>query len=298
MKILIVTGGSSSERKISLISAKAVKEALEENRHKVKLFDYKKGFINLKKIIPKFDVIFPVLHGEEGEGGELQKFLSKTEKPFVGGDWKGFRKGWYKIPFKRFCDKNNIPTPIWKLVKQRRDIVKFGFPCVLKASNGGSSLEVVMIPKKNDLKKTKVNKLLKSKMPLFVEKLIKGVDITISVLGDQALPVIEIVPPENEWFSYENKYSSETKEIPFAPSIAQDLQKKAQAAAIMIHKELNLGHFSRIDFIVSDTTIYAIDVNTIPGMTPKSLFPKAAQAVGLNFPKLVQRLAEMARDQK
>ena len=92
MKVLIITGGSSSERRISLMSAKEVKKGLEEFKHKVKLFDFKKGYQNLKKIVKDFDVIFPVIHGEEGEGGNLQRFLSNLGKPFVGGDPKGFKK--------------------------------------------------------------------------------------------------------------------------------------------------------------------------------------------------------------
>lgn len=292
MKVLIITGGSSSERKISLISAKVVKDALEKNGHKVKLFDLKSGYKKLSKVSQDFGVIFPVLHGEEGEGGDLQKFLSKSGKPFVGGDWKGFKEGWYKIPFKEFCEKNKIPTAPWKIVNKKEDITSFGFPCVLKASNGGSSKEVVLLHFKNDLRKC--SKLLKSRIPLFVEKFISGIEVTVGILRDKALPVIEIIPPKGEWFSYKNKYSDKTKELPFAPSVSPEMQKRVQNIALQIHKKLRLGHISRVDFIVSDNIPYAFDLNTIPGMTLKSLFPKAAQAAGISFPKLVEKLINLA----
>lgn len=110
MKILIVTGGNSSERDISLLSAKGVGEALQAKKYQVKTFDFKNGFAELKKIVQCYDVVFPVLHGEEGEGGKLQKLLFKMGKPYVGGSYEGYQQGWHKIPFKKFCDKNKITT--------------------------------------------------------------------------------------------------------------------------------------------------------------------------------------------
>lgn len=292
MKVLIITGGTSSERKISFVSAKAVKKALEESSYQVKLFDLKKGYPALKKIIPSFDVIFPVIHGEEGEGGKLHQFLSKQGKPFVGGDWRGFKKGWYKIPFKNFCYENNIPTSPWKKVKTREDITKFGFPSVLKSSSGGSSREVVILKSKADLKKA--NKLINSNLSLFVEKFLPGIEVTVGILGNKALPVVEIVPPEGDWFDYKNKYSGASKEIPGAPSLNPEIQKEVQKIALRIHQSLKLGHYSRIDFIVSSKEICVLEVNTIPGLTSESLLPKAAQAAGISFPQFMDKLINMA----
>lgn len=298
MKILVVTGGISSERKISLISAKAVKKALEENNHRVKLYDLKKGYTSLKKISQKFDVIFPVLHGEEGEGGKLHKFLSTLGKPFIGGDWKSFQKGWYKISFKNFCDQNNILTPEWKqlsLTRHSESILDFGFPSVLKASSGGSSREVVILKSKQDLKKNEYKKLLNSNLDLLVERFIPGVEVTVGIIGDQALPVLEIIPPAGGWFDYKNKYSGTTKEIPFAPSVKKEIQTRLQQIALKIHRLLNLGHYCRVDFIVSaDGKPYVLEINTIPGLTPESLLPKAAEAAGISFPEFVEKLINMA----
>ena len=169
MKVLIITGGTSSERRISFMSAGQVRNALIEVKHQAVLFDLKKGHQQLKKIAKKFDVIFPVIHGEEGEGGSLQEFLASQGIPCVGGDWEGYKKSWYKIPFKRFCDKNNIPTSSWKKVKIKEDILKFGFPSVLKSSAGGSSREVVVMNSIRELRGYLCKKLLKSNLPLFVK---------------------------------------------------------------------------------------------------------------------------------
>lgn len=294
MRVLIITGGSSSERKISLLSAGQVKRGLEESGHKVKFFDLKKGFIELKKNSKNFDVAFPVLHGEEGEGGKLQRFLTLLKIPFVGGSPGGFKKGWYKISFKKFCKKNNIPTAPWKKVKNTRDILKFGFPSVLKSDNGGSSREVVILKSKIDLNNSLCQKLLKSHFKLFTEKYLPGIEVTVSILQNRALPVIEIIPPEGGWFDYKNKYSGATKEIPHAPSVSAAQRLLVQKIALKIHSSLNLGHLSRIDFIISDGKPFCLEINTIPGLTAESLFPKAAAAVGIPFPKLMDKLVNMA----
>lgn len=314
MKVLIISGGDSSERKISLISAKEVKKALEENNFKVKIFDLRKGYQKLNKASANFDVIFPVIHGEEGEGGKLHKFLKTLNKPYIGGDWRSFKKGWYKISFKKFCELNNIPTSKWKIlashlkgVKLIREIIEFGFPSVLKANSGGSSKEVVMLKNKEDLKGFNFLNLIKSDTKLFVERFLPGIEVTVGIVGNKALPVIEIVPPKNGWFDYKNKYSGKTQKTADAPSLTESQRKKVQEVALKIHSLLKLGDYSRIDFIVTSTSSshmssgngfepYALEANTIPGMTAESLLPKAAKAAGISFPNLVKKLVEMALD--
>lgn len=296
MNILIVTGGSSSERKISVASAKAVKEACKENSFKAKLFDLKKGYRQLKEVAYHFDLIFPVLHGEEGEGGTLQKFLLSLKRPFIGGSWKGYRTGWYKIAFKKYCDKNQLPTAKWKIIKDVPDIIKFGFPSVLKTSNGGSSREVAILQNEKDLKKPIVKHILSLSQPVFVEQFVEGVEITVAVLNGEALPVVEIIPPEGKWFDYQSKYSGATRELPNAPSLNSSIRRHAQLLAEKIHKDHSLGHMSRIDMIVKNNQIFLLEVNTIPGMTAESLLPKAAQAAGLSFSKLIKKLIYLSAD--
>ncbi len=290
MKVLIITGGNSSERKISLISAKAVKEALTANGYKVHSFDLRQGFTKLKSLITKFDLIFPVLHGEEGEGGSLQQFLSKQQKPFVGGSPEGFKTGWYKLSFKKFCKKNNILTSRWKRVKVLSDIANFGFPCVLKSSVGGSSKEVIIIRDKQILNSQSVQRLLLAHQDLFVEEFLPGIEVTVGILHNQALPVLEIIPPADGWFDYTNKYSGQTQEIPFAPSVDQDMQERVQQIATYIHSNLQLGSFSRIDFIISQNQPFVLEVNTIPGLTHESLLPNAAKAAGYSYSDLIIKL--------
>lgn len=296
MNILLITGGDSSERVISLKSAKQVKKALAGNGYKVYVYDVKKGYAPLKKLVRKFDVIFPVLHGEEGEGGGLHKFLSSFKTPIVGSrNWRAFKKAWYKISFKKFCVRNNISTAPWKIVKSEKDIARFGFPSVLKGSSGGSSKEVVILTSKKDLQKYSSKKIVNSRLPIFVERFLNGVEVTVGVLNNKAFPILEIVPPEGQWFDYKNKYLPTTKELVNAPSLSELTRKEVQKIALSIHKKLDLGSYSRLDFIVSGRDIYVLEVNTIPGLTENSLLPKAASAAGINFKKFVKILVESAK---
>ncbi|MCL6096526.1 MAG: ATP-grasp domain-containing protein [Patescibacteria group bacterium] len=299
MRILVVSGGNSSERNISLTSAKNVSKALKNLGYKTKTYDLKQGYEPLKKIAGSFDVLFPVLHGEEGEGGKLHKFLSKLGKPIVGTrNFKGMQKGWYKIPFKKFCDRNEILTPKWKAINSEKDVLNFTLNrpkgCVLKSSSGGSSLEVFIITSKKDLKKKACQKILHLKAPLFVEEYLLGIEATVGILNNKALPVMEIVPPKGEWFSYKNKYGL-SKEIPNAPDLDEKMKKKLQDIALKIHKHFELGSYSRIDFIVYKNRPYVLELNTIPGLTEESLFPKIAKSTGIkSFEEFIKILVENA----
>lgn len=295
MKILLITGGDSSEREVSLSSTKNVEKALIENGHDVKLYDLNQGYEHLADLSKEFEVLFPVLHGEEGEGGKLHKFLNELRKPVVGTkNYQGLEAAWYKIPFKKYCDENGIPTADWKEIKAKSDIVEFGFPCVLKASGGGSSREVSILKSESDLELEATRELLAMRKDLFVERYLPGTEATVGILNGEALPLIEIVPPVGEWFSYDNKYTPKTKEIPFAPSINQQIQKEIQEISVRVHNHFNLGSCSRMDFIISNGKPYILEVNTIPGLTSESLLPKAAKTAGMSFNEFIEELVKKA----
>lgn len=295
MKVLLITGGNSSERAVSLNSAKNVEKALIENGHEVFVYDLRMKYEPLIEISKDFDVLFPVLHGEEGEGGKLHEFLAKLNKPIVGTrNYKGLHDAWYKIPFKEFCDKNRIRTAGWKRIKSENDILKFGFPCVVKTSSGGSSLEVFILKSEREFNRYKKKILLYK--DLFVEKYIEGTEITVGILNNKALSVLEIIPPDGEWFSYKNKYAEGTKEIPDAPSVTYKNRKAAQEAALKIHTNFALGSYSRTDFIVDKSdNLFALEINTIPGLTEGSLIPKEANAGGFSFNEFIESLVKSAK---
>lgn len=288
---MVITGGNSSERPVSLRSAKEVAKALLKDNYQVELYDVRKGYTPLIELSKEFDVLFPVLHGEEGEGGKLHEFLAKLGKPIVGSkNYRGLRDAWYKIPFKKYCDKANILTPSWQLIKKTADIIGFGFPCVAKTSSGGSSREVFILKSKADLDKN--SREIFQYQDLLVEKYIPGTEVTVGIFNDKALPVIEIIPPNGGWFDYKNKYSGETQEILNAPSLTEDVRRKIQEIALRLHRHFDLGSYSRIDFMVDKNgNSYVMDINTIPGLTSTSLLPKET---GMPFAQFIDLLVKLS----
>lgn len=296
MKVLVISGGDTSERPVSLKSAGEVVKALRQNGYQDQLFDLKEGYQKLASIIPSFDVIFPKLHGKEGEDGRLYQFLKSSGKPYIGSDPQGAKEAFDKIISKQYFDQEGIPSAKWMTIKDQGDIKNFGFPCVLKAAEGGSSKEVAILNSEKDLESPQVKMILSLVDRFYVEELLSGVEITVGILKDQPLPIIEIKPPEGKWFDYQNKYSGESEEIVGAPSVNEVVQQATKEIALKIHRHFKLGPYSRTDFIVVENTPYVLEVNTPCGVgfTPQSLFPKMAKAAGIDFPKLVKTLVEMA----
>ncbi len=296
MKVLVITGGSRDEREISFISASNVGIALLRRGHVVEMFDFLNNYEALEKKLAEPDVIFPVLHGKEGEGGSLQEFLEKNNVKFVGSGSKACYEGWNKFDFKEFCKKNSIVTPEWiKLTEEnKKEFYKKTLPFVIKPSDSGSSRGIYLIKSEEDRSKVNLENLLKEYGPLIVEEFIDGIEVTVGILGDKALPVVEIQPPKGEWFDYENKYSGRTKEIAPAPSFTDEQKKELQTITEKIHRGLGCRHYSRADFMVSPKGTFALEINTIPGLTPESLLPKAAKAAGISFEEMIDRLIQMA----
>lgn len=295
-KVLLVTGGKTSERRITLLSAQQVKSGLEKAGYKVALFDFKKGVGQLKIAAKQADVAFPLIHGREGEDGNLYTSLIKLGLPYVGCSPKSTATAFDKITFNKFCDKNKISKPKWKQVRNTKDIEKFGFPCVLKAAGGGSSREVTILQSKKDLTNKLVKKIFSLKDRFLVERFIQGIEVTGPVLFNKALPTIEIVPPEGRWFDYKNKYNGQTQEIVNAPSLDEKTKKLVQKIALEIHLKIKLDPYSRTDFIVANKIPYVLEVNPPcgVGLTAESLLPKAAQEVGISFPNLLDKLIKQA----
>lgn len=232
------------------------------------------------------------MHGKEGEDGTLYRFLQNNRINYVGSNPKGAKTAFDKVLFKKYCEAKKISTAPWRIVKTIKDITQFGLPCVLKAAHGGSSHEVVMIKSLKELGRKRVHNILALPCLSYVEALLQGIEITVGILKDKALPVMEITPPEAEWFDYANKYSGKSRELPFAPSVPLKLQQEAQRIARHIHKNLQLGAYSRSDFIIQDGKLYILEVNTPGGvgLTPRSLFPRAATAAKLDFTALIARI--------
>ncbi len=296
MRVLVITGGNSDEREISLLSAENVIEALKKKSHAVQTIDFNKGFPEILISAKRNDVIFPVLHGPEGESGILQKVLEDSHIKFIGSGSEACENGWNKIKFKNFCKKLDVKTASWLILNNsnRKSLYDIKKPFVIKPIDNGSSVDVYICKSQEDLKKINLENLLKKYNRLLVEDYIAGIEITAGILDNIALPVIEIIPPPGEWFSYENKYSGKTQEIPNAPSLSLNQQEKVKKIALTIHNILGCKDFSRSDFIFSNGNFYALEINTIPGLTKQSLLPKAASAAGFSFKEVTDILINNA----
>ena len=296
MNILVLSGGSSNEREVSLRSAKSVKDALVVNGHTVHEYDPAAGLDGLRQYVGRVDVVFPVLHGRQREDGEVQQALESLGLPFVGANAAVSRLCFDKHQFNQAIYERGFIIPLSQLVDRQQfdQSPLIRNPYVLKPIDGGSSIDTLVVTDPSQ-PRLQVDELFQKYSQLLLQELIVGTEITVAVLGNKALPVIEIIPPQGEEFDYENKYNGKTQEICPPLSVSREHQVIAQQLALDIHQQLGVRHFSRTDMMIDQAgNIYVLELNTIPGLTDTSLFPKAAKAAGIDMGQLVEQLVQMA----
>lgn len=341
MKIVVIAGGLSPERDVSLSSGSLIANALIDVGYKVCLIDlyigienknFDKIFIDKKSgrkyshIVPQHepdleklkkeinngnsligknvielcktaDLVFLALHGDIGENGKLQAVFDSFGIVYTGTGYIGSLLAMDKDLAKSIMIQHKILTPEWELINNNNDnINQVEFPCVMKPCNCGSSIGVSIVKNKEEyIAALEYAKKYENK--IMIEKMIKGREFSVGILDNQALPVIEIIPNEG-FYDYKNKYQlGLTKEICPA-EISVELAAKMKDTALQVHKALRLGSYARIDFIAnSDDNIYCLEANTLPGMTPTSLLPQEAQAAGISYSELCDKIVKMALNQ-
>lgn len=307
--IALLYGGLSSEREISLKSGKSVGKALENAGFNVTYIDTK--FKNdLKRLIEeKFDFAFICLHGKGGEDGSIQGFLETLGIPYSGPDIAASATAMNKARTKQMYNHNHVPTADYFLIRDNEeyDLDKMlkvtGDNVVVKAAKEGSSIGLYTVQGKDNIQKA-INKSFEYDDEVVVERFIAGREFTVAVLelpkekfeeyktklphkkNAIALPVIEIIP-KNDFYDFASKYD-EGGSIHVCPAkISESLTKKLQKAALDAYYTLKCYGYCRTDFIAdNEENIYALETNTIPGMTSTSLFPDAARAAGIEFEEL------------
>ncbi|MDP3725430.1 MAG: D-alanine--D-alanine ligase family protein [Nanoarchaeota archaeon] len=262
--------------------------------------DLQRSLVVFESVTSPIDVVFPVLHGPYGEDGTLQGFLELVGVPFVGSDTLASALAMDKLMAKKIFIVEKIPTPPYWFFRRgdTRESAKVSIPCVVKPMNSGSSVGIAIVKKRSEfLSALRTALQADRKGEALVEKFISGREITVPVLGEEVLPVVEIRPKKKgAWFNYEVKYNSDlVDEIVPAP-LSFSVTKRAQELALRAHHALKCRHISRTDMIIEEKTgkPYVLEVNTMPGMTSASLLPKAAKAAGISFPDLLDRLIQMA----
>jgi len=297
MNVILIAGGWSDEREVSLSGAKKIHSALEELGHDVTFFDPAEDFKNLLNIAKGADFAFINLHGTPGEDGLIQAVLDKAGCPYQGSGPTASYLTLNKAASKEIFEDKGINTPDWQLVTPTQGLsaqLELDLPVFVKPNKGGSSLGMSLVKKAEDFPAA-LEKVFAMCQSALVETFIPGVELTCGILGEKPLPLVMITPKENsEFFDYENKYAADGAEeicpAPVDDSITQSIQKQMVTA----HQSLGLTGYSRGDFIMTeDGTATLLEVNTLPGMTPTSLLPRAAEHIGLSFTDLIEELIRL-----
>jgi D-alanine-D-alanine ligase len=303
LRVALLIGGISNEREISLKSGGEVQKALNPERYQVSVYDLKEGLAPLVDDAPRIDVALIILHGRFGEDGTVQGLLELLGIPYQGSGVLGSAMAMNKNLTKNLYRLEGLPVARDRIVckgepLELESVVKeLGWPIVVKPNREGSSIGVKLAKDINNLLEIIEQTFLLDKEVL-LEEFIKGREITGGVIGNQALqalPIVEVIPGENyEFFDYEAKYKEKATREVCPAELPEPITRLAQEYALRVHKVLGLRGYSRTDMIVRGEEIILLETNTIPGMTRTSLFPQAAQAAGLNFGALLDRLIELA----
>lgn len=296
MHYIVLGGGISPEKTVSLRSAAAVQTALEELGHTVSFID--PDTISTDRLLEEAlvsDGVFPILHGIGGEDGALQEHFEKHTIPYFGPSHQACIASFDKAVFKKILEANALPTPRWNVISAEQLATEplTDHPFVLKPITGGSSIDTFII-RTIPFDSAPLLDAFNRYGTMLIEELIEGHEITVGVLEDEALPVVEIIPPQDKEFDYENKYNGATQELCPPENISKELQEAAQELALKAHAVTNGRHLSRTDMLIDkNNALYIIDTNTIPGLTDQSLYPKAAAVAGYKCTALVQRFVEL-----
>jgi len=295
-KILLLLGGPSKERAVSINSGIACYKALIKSGYNVIKYDPRKNIKkNIKKINP--DIIFNCLHGEFGEDGQIQKIIEDLRIPYTHSGVKSSKIAMNKLQSKKIFIKNKILTPKYKVIKKLSDLKnrislnKF----IIKPCNEGSSVGVKIFKNlhKNNIKN--ISQSLKKYKTLIQEEFVGSREIQTAVIGKKAIGSVEI-KPKRSFYDYKAKYSSSAKTkhlIP--PKIKKKLHDQIKKIALKAHKILKCRGVTRSDFrVANDGKIYLLEINTQPGMTKLSLVPEIANYHGFNFKKLVKWILDDA----
>lgn len=310
IRILVVCGGISTEREVSLRSGKAIFDALVRKGYSnTELFDLTKN--NLDQIVSKKpDIVFLGLHGKGGEDGTIQGYLELAGIPYTGPGVASSAVCMDKIFTKRVLENAGLPTAKFMVYRKEEcgnisevidELVdRIGLPMVLKSPCQGSSIGVVMVKDKVELPAA-IEEVFKYGDHLLAEQFIKGTEITLPIMGNEALetlPIIEITS-EREFYDYTAKYTSGLCHHIIPANIDKATEKEVIEIGIKAYKELHCCGLSRVDFIVDiNKGPMIIEVNTLPGMTDMSLFPDAARYVGVSYEELVEKILEYGLEAK
>lgn len=302
--VLVLGGGPDAEREVSLISSRAVADALAEcpdlSAERIEI--ERLSADDLAEIAA--DVVFPVLHGGWGEGGPLQDLLEADGRPFVGSMARAARTAMDKLATKLHAAAIGIPTPEAFLLDRRDVACPIPFPIAMKPVHEGSTIGLFICRSADDWAKARERLDAESfsadplaQRAYMIEPLVangQARELTVGILDGEALPVIEIRPAEG-LYDYQAKYTREDTRYLLDPPLPEGVRERIQDQTLRIARKLGIRHVARADFLLDQNGVaWFLEINTMPGFTSHSLVPMAAAHVGLSMPQLCERLARMA----
>jgi len=301
LRVAVLCGGKSRERDVSLRSGKRVYESLKKQGYNAVLIDAKEDLLQqLKK--QKVEIAFIALHGRFGEDGTVQGLLELYDIPYTGSGVLASALGMHKVAAKRIFQARGIPTPNFFEIDAFSDIKKeaeriqriFPYPLVVKPVSEGSSLGVAIVKEGDNLEGI-LKAAVDEYRDVFVEEYVKGREVTVGILGEEALPILELVP-KTKFYDYKAKYTAGMTDFIIPARLSPPLYKRTQEVALQAHRALGCRGLSRVDIIVGedDHVPYVHEVNTIPGLTDLSDLPAEAAKAGISFDELVLRILKSA----
>lgn len=328
MRIAVLLGGSSPERDVSFATGREIAQALRERGHDVVEVDTVSGPLRDDPVdsagvgrappssqalarlaaeearvvfgeLPEVrgaDVIFNALHGGAGEDGRVQARLDLVGVPYTGSGALGCALAMDKLATKQLFEAAGVPTPTWLVGPVEPEAIERtlgGFPVVVKPSREGSTVGVSVAHSAPELREA-LQEASAFEGPPLIEKFIPGRELAVGVLGEEALPVVEI-RPSHEIYDYECKYTKGMSEYEVPAPIGEECTREVQLLAQRVHRLLRLSTYSRVDFrLDAQNRPWCLEANSLPGMTPTSLVPKAARAAGTTFSELCERIVQLS----
>ncbi|MBI4970928.1 MAG: D-alanine--D-alanine ligase [Candidatus Omnitrophica bacterium] len=299
-KIGVLMGGNSSERSISLKSGEAVLTALRQKEFNVLPLDIQGARREIANKIKSSEIAlaFITLHGRGGEDGFIQTLLEELDIPYIGSSPEGSLKAFNKLESKKIFVEKGIPTPRYAMITAmnwKDQIAALRFPVFIKPVDEGSSIGVKKIKSFEEMSAVAPQEF-EEYDSLLAEEAVLGRELTVGILGNKALPVIEL-RPKREFYDYTAKYTKGMTEYLVPAPIKQETTGELQKIALQAFRALDLRDFSRVDFMLDQNdNPFVLEVNTIPGFTETSLLPKAAKVIGIDFGDLCSTLIQFAKE--
>jgi len=326
-KVALLVGGTSPERQVSKMSGKGVLQALKALKYPTTIIDpayginqpkeeeqffLEKDFVEISNrncietinsdLLDDVDVVFSALHGKWAEDGTIQSLLELRGLKYTGSKVLASAVAMDKEMSKVIFRQAGVKTADWLIVSNQdydSELIteeiknKLGYPCIIKPNDQGSTVGLTLVKDKLEIKEA-ISLSLQFSSKALIEKYIPGRELTVAILLDEALPVLEIVP-KGGMYDYKHKYTSGMSEYIVPADITEEVAAKAQQQALKAFHSLGCEGYARVDFRLDiDNELYCLEVNTLPGMTPLSLVPKAAKAVGISFEELIKKIIQQA----